>query len=180
MTRRRFGIPGFAIPGHGLFALLLVVLPASLCAAAAARPDPFAGLDAINVTVEIGGPLDLRGSEEPELFAGEGELRRRNLFVQGLTDAVAQKIETCGLMAYPEAPDVISIDVFGRREQRREGPPLYVYMVEVKVLNTKGLAGAGPTYLRPVIGVIEDAGLEAAVTDAAIAILADELRNCRG
>ena len=41
-------------------------------------------------------------------------------------------------------------------------------------------AGAGPTYLRPVIGVADDAGLEAALTDAAIAILSDELRNCRG
>jgi hypothetical protein len=178
MTPRRFGIPGL---GRGLFILLLVALPASLQGAEAARPDPFAGLDAINVTLEIGGPLDLRGSEEPELFAGE--LRRRNLFSLKLTDTVAQRIETCGLMAYPEAPDVVSIDVFGRRERRREGPPLWVYMVEVKVLNTtlaKGQAAPEPIYLRPVIGVADDAGLEAALIDAAMAILADDLRNCRG
>jgi hypothetical protein len=56
-------------------------------------------------------------------------------------------------------------------------------MVEVKVLNStlaKGAKGPGPTYLRPVIGVADDAGLEAALTAAAIAILSDELRNCRG
>ncbi len=181
MTPRRLRIPGLAVLGRGLFVLLLVALPASLWGAEAARTDPFAGLDAINVTLEIGGPLDLRGSEEPELFAGE--LRRRNLFSLNMTDTVAQKIETCGLMAYPEAPDVISIDVFGRRERRGEGPPLWVYMVEVKVLNTtlskdRGV-DPGPTYLRPVIGVADDAGLEAALTDAAMAILADELRNCR-
>jgi hypothetical protein len=177
MTPRRSGIPGL---GRGLSLLLLAALPAPLWGAEAARTDPFAGLDAINVTLEIGGPLDLRGSEEPELFAGE--LRRGNLFRVSLTDAVAQKIETCGLMAYPEAPDVISIDVFGRREPRREGPPLWVYMVEVKIHNTtlaKGQGGAGPIYLRPVIGVAEDARLEAALTEAAIAILSDELRNCR-
>lgn len=180
MTPRRFGGPRFAVLGRGLSALLLVALPASLCGAADARQDPFAGLDATNVTVEIGGPLDLRGSEEPQLLAGEGELRRRNLFVQALTDAVARKIETCGLMRDESVADVISIDVFGRPERRREGPPLYVYMVEVRVHNTKGQGGAGPIYLRPVIGVVDDAGLEAALTDAAIAILADELRDCRG
>jgi hypothetical protein len=181
MTPRRSTIPGLAVLGCGLFLLLLVALPASLRGAAAARTDPFAGLDAINVTLEIGGPLDLRGSEEPELFAGE--LRRRNLFSLKLTDTVAQKIETCGLMAYPEAPDAISIDVFGRRERRGEGAPLWVYMVEVKVLNTTLSKDRGvdpePTYLRPVIGVADDAGLEAALIDAAMAILSDELRNCR-
>jgi hypothetical protein len=181
MTPRRFLDPGPAILGRGLFVLLLAVLPASFCGAADTRQDPFAGLDGINVTVEIGGPLDLRGSEQPQLFADE--LRRHNYFKLKMTEAVAQKIETCGLMWDESAPDVISIDVFGRREQRREGGPLWVYMVEVKVLNStlaKGAKGPGPTYLRPVIGVADDAGLEAALTAAAIAILSDELRNCRG
>jgi len=94
-------------------------------------------------------------------------------------DESAIRVETCGLMRDESVADVISIDLFGRPERRGEGPPLYVYMVEVKVHNTKGPAGPGPTYLRPVIGVVDDAGLEAALTAAAIAILSDELRNCR-
>lgn len=179
MTPHRFGAPPVSVLGRGLAVLLLVALPASLCRAQGGHQNPFAGLDSVNVTLEIRGPLDLSGSEAPRMFTGD--LKRRNHFQQGLIDAVAQKIETCGIMWDQSSPDAIAVEVFGRQEPRREAPPLWVYMVEVGVFNrtlTGERAASEPVDLRPVIGVVDDAGLERALTDAAIAIVSDDL-TCR-
>jgi len=177
MTRRPCGTPGF---GRGLLALLLIALPASLCEAEPARStDPFADLDAINVGLEIGGPLDLQGSTAPELFTGD--LARLNRFKSTLGRSVGAKLESCGVLWDQGAVDEVSISVFGRLEQRPEGPPLYVYMVEAEVINSNlgtDRTGAEPVPLRSVIGFAADEGLEAAIVEAAIAIIADELRNC--
>ena len=186
MTPRGFGIPRLIIStavgglGRGLFALLLVALPASLSRAQPAPSgDPFAGLDAISLTIEIGGPLDLQGSEAPQLFAGD--LRRRKHFELAMSDAIGTKIDSCGIFKDPGVLDILAIHLFGRPEQPREAQPHYVYMVEVNVLNTtlaEGKAAAEPIFLRPVVGLVEDAGLETALIDAAIAIIADHL-TCR-
>jgi hypothetical protein len=56
-------------------------------------------------------------------------------------------------------------------------------MVEADVLNTElASRGASPELvaLRPVIGLADEAGLEQAVIDTAVAILAGELRSCDG
>lgn len=178
MTRRRSAIPGL---GRGLIALLAAALPVSLCRAEpAGSRDPFAGLDAINLSLEIGAPLDQRGSTSPQLF--DGDLIRLNRFRTHLTESVGAKLESCGILWDQGAADVVSIDVFGRLEERREGPPVFVYMVEAEVLNTT-LSNdrrviPDPIPLRRVIGVADDAGLEAALTDAAVAIVSDDL-TCR-
>jgi hypothetical protein len=177
MAQRPCGIPGFR---RGLFVLLLVLLPASLCQAQAARSTgPFADLDAIDVTLEIGGPLDLQASTEPELFAGD--LVRFNRFESSLKGSVGAKFESCGILWDQGAVDEVSIAVFGRREDLPQGPPHYLYMVQVEVLNTTlASRGAKPesVALPPVIGLADEAGLEAALIDTAVAILAGELRNC--
>lgn len=178
MTRRRLGVPGF---GRGLFVLLLVVLPASFFQAEAAEAqDPFADLDAINVAVEVGGPLDLEGRTAPQLFTGEvGRLGR---FRTALSRSVGRELESCGILWDEGArKDVVSISVFGRLEQRPEGPPLHVYLVQGEVLNSNlatDRSGPEPYPLRPVIGFATDDGLEAAIIDAAVAIVSDELGSC--
>jgi len=177
MTRRPSGIPGFR---RGLFVLLLVALPASLCPAEPARSTgPFADLDAINIELEIGGPLDLRGSTAPELFAGD--LGRSNRFKSTLERSVGEKLESCGILWDEGAVDDVSIVVFGRREDLDQGPPHNLYMVQVEVLNTTlASRGAKPELvaLRPVIGLADDAGLERALIDTAVGILAGELHDC--
>lgn len=178
MTSRPSGIL------RGLFVLLLVALPASFfrgeCRAEPARSAGlFADLDAIDISLEIRGPLDLQGSDEPELFAGE--LRRFNRFKSTLERSVGAKLESCGILWDEGGVDEVSIDVFGRREDLQEGPPHYVYLVQAEILNTT-LAGRGakaePVPLRPVIGLADDAGIEQALIDTAVAIVAGELRSC--
>jgi hypothetical protein len=166
--------------GRGLLVLLLVALPASPAGAQAARSaGPFAELDAIDVTVEIGGPLDAEGGTSPQLLVGD--LERYNRFETAMKRAVGQKLESCGILWDQGAVDEVAILVFGRRESSSEGPARYVYMVQARVLNTEVAGrGAGREWvtLRPVIGLAEDAGLEAALVDTAVAIVGGELRSC--
>jgi hypothetical protein len=174
MSRRAPEVAAF------VFVLLLAALPASWCRAAPARATgPFADLDAIDVKVEIGGPLDLRGGTAPELLAGD--LGRFNRFKSTVERSVGAKLESCGILWDQGALDEVSITVFGRREDLPQGPPQYVYMVQVEVLNTT-LASRGanpePIALRPVLGLADDAGLEEALTQAALRIVGDELRTC--
>ena len=178
MTPRPSGIPGF---GRGLFVLLLAALPASLCRAEAARStDPFADLDAINITIEIGGPLDLQGSAAPELFVGD--LARLNRFRSTLERSVGTKLESCGVLWDQGAVDEVAIFVFGRLEQQPAGPALYVYKVDVEVVNSNlGAERATvpePLPLRSVIGLAAEDRLEGAIIEAAIAIIADDLGAC--
>ena len=177
MTQRLSAIPGF---GRGLFVLLLVALPASPCRAEPARStDPFDDLDAINVRLEIGGPLDLQGGTAPQLFAGDS--RRISRFTSTLERSVGAKLESCGILWDQGAIDEVSIAVFGRREDLQQGPPQFVYMVQVEVLNTTlGSRQAKPELvaLRPVIGLADEAGLEGALIDTAVAMIAGELRSC--
>jgi hypothetical protein len=183
MTQRPSGIPGFS---RGLFVLLLVALAASSSRAEPTRSTgPFADLDAINIAVEIGGPLDLQGSTAPELLTGE--VGRFNRFRSTLERSVGEKLESCGILWDEGAVDEVSITVFGRREilpqSPPQGPPHYLYMVQVEVLNTTlASRGAKPetVALRPVLGLADEAGLERALIDTAVAILAGELRNCDG
>lgn len=165
-----------------LLAAALPALGAAGGAVGAARSvGPFADLDAINVKLEIGGPLDLRGSTTPELFSGD--LVRFNRFKSTLEKSVGTKLEACGILWDQGAVDEVTIAVFGRREDLSEGPPHYVYMVQADVLNTK-LAGRGSNpelaALRPVIGLADEAGLEQALIDTAVAVLAGELGSCDG
>lgn len=174
MTQRRFGIPGF-------FVLLLVALPASSGRAEAAEStDPFADLDAINITVGVGGPLDLEGGTAPQLFTDE--VGRFGRFRRALSRSVGAKLESCGILWDQGARnDMVSIFVFGRREDLQQGPPQYVYMVQVEVLNTalaSHQAKPEPVALRPVIGIADEAGVEQALIDTAVAVVAGELRNC--
>lgn len=167
---------------HGLFVLLLAALVASSASAQPAHStDPFADLDAINVALEIGEPLDVRGSTAPELFVGD--VVRLNRFESTLKQSVGAKLEACGILWDQGAVDEVAITVSGRREDLPQGPPQYVYLVQVEVLNTK-LAGRGRepeiVALRPVIGLADEAGLEQALVDTAVAILAGELRSCDG
>lgn len=160
--------------------LLLAALgPLSGAAEPARSAGPFVDLDAINATVEIGGPLDLQGSTAPELFAGD--LVRFNRFKSSLEKSVGAKLESCGILWDQGAIDEVSIEVFGRREDLPQGPPHYVYMVQAEVLNTT-LASRGaepePVSLGPVIGIADEEGLEQALIDAAVALVAGELRNC--
>lgn len=170
-----------ADPRRGLLVLLLAVLPVSAAAQPAASTGPFADLDAIDVAVEIGGPLDLRGGTAPELLAGDAA--RLDRFRSSFEQSVGTKLESCGILWDQGAVDEVSITVFGRREELPQGPPHYVYMVQVEVLNTT-LSGrqAEPdaVALRPVIGLADEAGLERALIDTAIGILAGELRGCGG
>jgi hypothetical protein len=183
MTPRPSGIQGFS---RGQFVLLLVALAASSSWAQPTRSTgPFADLDAIDVAVEIGGPLDLHGSTAPELL--DGEVGRRDRFRSALERSVGEKLESCGILWDQGAVDQVSITVFGRREVVHrgppQGPPHSLFMVEVEVLNTT-LAGRQEepeaVALRPVIGLADDAGLEQALIDTAVGILAGELGACGG
>ena len=178
MTRRP-GATGFA---RGLCVLLLAVLAASSSAAAPARSaGPFADLDAIDVALEIGGPLDLGGSTAPELFVGD--LARLNGFTESFERSVGGKLESCGILWDEGAVDQVSFTVFGRREDLPQGPPQYVYMVRMEVLVTTRAgreANAESVALPPVIGLADDAGLERALIDTAVGLLAGELHGCDG
>lgn len=179
MTHALSGLRGL---GPALLVLLLAAVPASFCQAAPARSAGlFAELDAIDVKLEIGGPLDIRGGTAPELFAGD--LARFNRFRSNLERSAGAKLEACGILWDEGAVDEVSVTVFGRREDVAEGPPQYVYMLQVEVLNTE-LASRGarpePLVLPPVIGLTDDAGLEQALVDTAVAILAGELGSCDG
>lgn len=179
MAPRPRGIPGF---GRGLFVLLFVALAAFASWAQPTRSTgPFADLDAIDVAVEIGGPLDLQGSTAPELL--DGEVGRRDRFESTLERSVGEKLESCGILWDQGAVDEVSITVFGRRVDLPQGPPQNLYMVQVEVLNTT-LAGRQEkpeaVALRSVIGLADDAGLERALIDTAVGILAGELGDCGG
>lgn len=171
---RRCGIPGF---GHGLIVLLLVALPAPFFQAEAAQ-TPFDKLDAIKIALEVGGPLDLEGDSTTRLFTRE--VGRFSRFRTDLSRSVAKKLESCGILWDDGAPNgVVSIYVFGRLEKPPEGPPLYVYLVKGDVLNAKlHPSGPEPFPLRSVIGFASDTGLEAAIIDAAVRIVSDELGDC--
>lgn len=183
MSQRPSGTPSFS---RGLFVLLLVALPAASSWAQPTRSTgPFADLDAIDVAVEIGGPLDLHGSTAPELL--DGEAGRLDRFRSALERSVGEKLESCGILWDQGAVDEVSITVFGRREALPhgppQGPPHSLYMVEVEVLNTT-LVGRDETpeavALRRVIGIADEAGLEQALIDTAVGILAGELGACGG
>ena len=162
------------------FAFLLVALPAARGHAQTARSgDPFAGLDQIRLSTAVGGPLDGRGGTGPQLFAGDPG--RLNRFEHDLMNAVAAKLDSCGIFVYSEAPDELSVEVFGRREELRQCTPRYVYMIQAQVRRAKpGAPGAKGELvsLRPVIGLADEAGLERALIDAAVAAVAAELRSC--
>lgn len=178
MNRRRFASPAF---GRAPLVLLLGTLAALFFGAEAAEStNPFDKLDAIKIAVEVGGPLDLQGGTAPRLFTGE--VGRLSHFRTDLSRSVGSKLESCGILWDEAAPnDVVSIFVFGRLEQQPEGPPLYVYMVKGEVLNSKLEAGRSdlePFPLRSVIGFASDDGLEAAIIDAAVAIVSGALGSC--
>lgn len=179
MNQRPSGIPGF---GRGLFVLLLVALAAASSWAQPTRSTgPFADLDAIDVAVEIGGPLDLQGSTAPELL--DGEVGRRDRFRSALERSVGEKLESCGILWDQGAVDEVSITIFGRHGDLPKAAPHSLYMVEVEILNTT-LAGRQekpePVALPPVIGLADDGGLEQALIDTAVGILAGELGACGG
>ena len=164
-----------------LFVFLLVALPAARGHAQTARSsDPFAGLDQIRLSTAVGGPLDRQGGTDTKLFAGD--LKRFNRFKFDLENAVTAKLDSCGIFVSPEAPDELSVEVFGRREELQQCTPRYVYMIQAKVRRSKPGApeAEGETVsLRPVIGLADEAGLERALIDAAVAAVAGELRGCR-
>lgn len=164
-----------------LFVFLLVALPAARGHAQTARSSgPFAGLDQIRLSTAVGGPLDRQGGTEPQLFAGD--LNRFNRFELALTTAVAAKLDSCGIFVYSEAPDELSVEVFGRREELQQCTPRYVFMIQAKVLKSNPRAPQAEretVSLRPVIGLADEAGLERALIDAAVAAVAGELRGCR-
>ena len=168
------------LSGSALARLSLLLLAALPAAPGHAQPlDLFQDLDSIRLSTEVGGPLDPQGGTRPELFAGD--LKRFNRFQQGLTDALAQKLGTCGLFVTPEAADELSIEVFGRPEKLQACTPRYIYMIQARVLNSKlkaGQAKSEPVSLRPVIGIADEAGLERSLIEAAVAAVAAELRNC--
>jgi hypothetical protein len=59
--------------------VLLVALSATRADAEAARSgDPFADLDSMNLSIEVGGPLDVHGGTARQLFVGD--LKRFNRF----------------------------------------------------------------------------------------------------
>jgi hypothetical protein len=178
MSRR--AAAGAWLRWSGLLLLLVALAPAG-GAATARSAGPFADLDAIDVALEVGGPLDLGGSDAPQLLVGD--LARSNRFETELKRSVGAKLESCGILWDQGAVDEVSITVLGRRADLPEGPPQSVYMVRVEVLNTK-FAGRGEeaetVALPPVIGVAGEAGLERALIDTAVGILAGELRGCDG
>lgn len=179
MIRRPSAIP---VTSRGLLVLLLVALPAVSSAAQPTRSaGPFADLDAIDVAVEIGAPLDLRGSTAPELLVGD--VARFNRFRSNLLKGVGGKLEACGILWDEGAVDEVAVTVFGRRENLPQAPPHYVYLVQVDVLNTKLAGGRGEpevVALPLVIGLADEAGLEQALIDTAVGVLAGELGNCDG
>ncbi len=163
-----------------LFLLLLAALPAAPGHAQAGSIDLFKDLDSIRLSTAVGGPLDQKGGTEPRLFAGD--LKRFNRFQQGLTDALNMKLATCGLFVDQAAPDELSVEVFGRLEELQQCTPRYVYMIQARVLNSKRKAGQAkvePISLRPVIGIADEAGLERALIEAAVATVTAELRSCQ-
>ncbi|HEX6903373.1 MAG TPA: hypothetical protein VF789_26890 [Thermoanaerobaculia bacterium] len=163
-----------------LFLFLLVALPAAPGhAQAGGSIDLFKDLDSIRLTTTIGGPLDQQGSTDPRLFVNE--LKRFNRFQQDLTDALVAKLGSCGLFVDQAVQDELSVEVFGRLEKLEQCTPRYVYMIQAKVLNSKlkaGRAKVEPVSLRPVIGIADEAGLERALIEAAVATVAAELRYC--
>lgn len=165
-----------------LFALLLVALSAARGHAETARStDLFEGLDSIRLSAAVGGALDLEGSTTPQLF--EGDLRRFNRFKHDLTQALSSKLSTCGLFVDDAAPDELSVEVFGRLEELPQCAPRYVFMIQVRVMNSKLKAGKGkvePLSLSPVIGLADEAGLERTLIETAVAAIARELRSCSG
>lgn len=166
------------LPGL-LSLLLLAALPASPGHAQAGSVDLFKDLDSIRLSTAVGGPLDAKGGTEPRLFAGD--LRRFNRFELELTSALSRKLETCGLLVDQDAPDELSVEVFGRLEELQQCTPRYVYMIQARVLSSKlkaGQAKGEPVSLRPVIGLADEAGLERSLIEAAVAAVAAELRNC--
>jgi hypothetical protein len=162
------------LPGP-LFLLLLAALPAAPGhAQAGGSIDLFKDLDSIRLSTAVGGTLEPQGGTARRLFADD--LKRFNRFEQDLTDALAQKLGTCGLFVSPEAADELSVEVFGRLEKLQQCTPRYVYMIQAKVRNSKLKGRLVP--LRPVIGIADEAGLEKALIDAAVATVAAELRSC--
>lgn len=158
--------------------LAALALLAGLAVPAGAA-NPFADLDWIQLSVEIGGPLDHEGNTAPELLAGD--LRRFNVFESGLRRALVSQVEGCGLLVDPGATDQIEVEVFGRPEPRPQGgPPQYVFLVEVRAVSLQPARGADPELAptKRVLGLAEDANLEAAVIDAAVAALPDDLQGC--
>jgi hypothetical protein len=159
---------------------LLAALPAARGhAETSGSGNPFEGLDAIRVSTAVGGPLDPQGGTTPVLFAGE--LRRFNYFMMHLTNALAERLDSCGIFVTDESSDELSVEVFGRLEDVQQCTPRYVYMIQAKVLNSKLRARqpeVGFVSLRPVIGLADEAGLERTLIEAAVATIAAELRNC--
>jgi hypothetical protein len=161
-----------------LFVFLLVALPAARGHAQTARP--FVGLDAIRLSTAVGGPLDQHGGTTTRLFARD--LKRFNRFEEDLKNAVAAKLDSCGIFVNPEAPDELSVEVFGRLEELQQCTPRYVYMIQSKVLKSDPRAPQAEgelVSLRPVIGLADEAGLERSLIEAAVATIAGELRNCK-
>lgn len=158
-----------------LTVLLLAAIPAAAVHAAPARAsNPFSDLDSIEITIEIGGPLDHEGNLDRELLTGD--LRRFNLFEFGLRKALVNQVESCGLLVDQGATDEISVTVFGRPEPRREGGPQYVFLVEVGAASRDSDAELAPR--KRVLGLADDANFEAAVIDAALAALPDDFLYC--
>ena len=173
MTKKHW-LPGL------LFLVLLVALPAARGHAQTGRSaDLFEGLDSIRLSVTFGGPLDLSGSTAPQLLADD--LKRFNLFEVDLKTALDTKLATCGLFVDPNVTDELSVEVFGRREQLNQCTSCYVYLIQVKVLNSKRKTRRGEgevVSLPPVIGIADEANLERTLIETAVAAVASELRNC--
>lgn len=160
---------------HTSFVLLLVAVAASSGHAA----NPFADLDAIRVSVEIGGPLDAEGNTERELLAGD--LKRFNVFESGLRRALVQQVESCGLLVDRSGTAEIEVGVFGRTERWEGGPLQYLFLVETRAVSVDpkvAEVGAELASPRRVLGLAADADFEQAVIAAALAALPDDLRNC--
>lgn len=183
MSRRPAAVLGL---GRALPVLLPVLLLAAMPAAApaaerAGAAGPFADLDAIDVRLEIGGPLDLGGSEAPQLLVGD--VARFNRFESNLEQGVGARLESCGILWDQGAVDEVVITIYGRRENLSQAPPHYVYLVEAEVLNSKLAsreATPEPVALGSVLGLADEAGLERALIDTAIGLVAGGLRRCDG
>jgi hypothetical protein len=160
--------------------VLLVALSATRADAEAARSgDPFADLDSMNLSIEVGGPLDVHGGTARQLFVGD--LKRFNRFREDLRNALAMKLESCGILVDEGAKDEVSVEVFGRLEKLQQASPRYIYMIRGEVLNSKlqpREAEAERVPLGPVIGLADEEGVERALIETAVAMIAGELRNC--